>query len=155
MDTQTSELLGRNRLIDELLLAGLEVVVPLRDRGIDLIAYVDLAAVASKFVAVPVQMKAASTRAFSVDAKYERISNLVLAYVWGLQAPEHAQTFALTYPEALKVAGSLGWTNTNSWAQGSYSTSTPSKQLCELLEPFKMSPSAWRRKVSGVSGIAL
>lgn len=155
MDSQTIELLGRNRLVDELLLAGLEVAVPLRDRGIDLIAYVDLAAVASTFVAVPIQMKAASTRAFSLDVKYARISNLVLTYVWGLQAPEHAQTFALTYKEALGVAERMAWTTTNSWAQGSYSTSAPSKQLCEFLEPFRMSPAAWRKKLADVSGIAL
>ena len=39
MDTQMIEIMGRNRLIDELLRAGLEVALPLRDRGIDLIAY--------------------------------------------------------------------------------------------------------------------
>lgn len=51
---KTIEILGRNRLVDELLVAGLEVALPLRDRGIDLIAYVDLAAVASRFAAVPI-----------------------------------------------------------------------------------------------------
>jgi len=54
MDSQTIEILGRNRLVDELLVAGLEVATLLRDRGIDLIAYVDLAADASKFAAVPI-----------------------------------------------------------------------------------------------------
>jgi hypothetical protein len=155
VDTQTIELLGRNRLIDELLLAGIEVALPQRDRGVDLIAYVDLSNVVSAFAAVPIQMKAASTRAFSVDAKYARISNLVLAYVWGLQAPEHTQTFALTYQEAVDVATDLGWTATQSWAQGNYSTSAPSKRLCQLLEPYRMSSSAWRKKISAVSGITL
>ena len=42
MDTQTIEILGRNRLVNELLVAGLEVAIPLRDRDIDLIAYIDL-----------------------------------------------------------------------------------------------------------------
>ena len=92
MDTQTIEILGRNRLVDELLMAGLEVALPLRDRGVDLIAYVELPSVASKFIAVPIQMRAASTRAFSLDAKYAKVSNLVMAYVWGLRAPEHAST---------------------------------------------------------------
>lgn len=73
MDTQAIEILGRNRSVDELLLAGLEVALPLRGRGIDLIAYVDLVAVASRFASVPIQMKAASSRAFFVDAKYEKI----------------------------------------------------------------------------------
>jgi hypothetical protein len=96
MDTQTIEFLGRNRLVDELLLAGLEVALPARDRGVDLIAYVDLESKVSSFVAFPIQMKAASTRAFSIDRKYSKIANLILAYVWGLQKPEHAVTYALT-----------------------------------------------------------
>lgn len=154
MDTQTIEILGRNRLVDELLVAGLEVALPLRDRGIDLIAYVDLAAVASRFAAVPIQMKAASTRAFSIDTKYAKISNLVIAYVWGLRAPEHAQSFALTYLEAVGIAQVMGWTETASWAKGAYSTSAPSKKLCELLAPFKMSSEAWRKKISNISQIA-
>ena len=66
MDTQTIEILGRNRLVDELLVAGLEVAMPLRDRDIDLIAYVDLAVDALKFAAVPIQMKAASKVRFQL-----------------------------------------------------------------------------------------
>ncbi len=155
MDTQTIEILGRNRLVGELLAAGLEVAIPLRDRGIDLIAYVDLAAKASKFAAVPIQMKATSARAFSLDTKYAKISNLVIAYVWGLQAPEHSQCFALTYSEAVEIADTMKWTTTASWAKGSYSTSAPSKKLCELLAPFKMSSDSWRKKISHVSQVAL
>ena len=155
MDTQTIEILGRNRLIDELLMANLEVAIPERDRGIDLIAYVDLVSEASTFAAVPIQMKAASTRAFSMDRKYAKISNLILAFVWNLRAPERAQTFALTYPEALNIAETLKWTDTASWARGKYSTSAPSAELCSLLEPFKMSPSGWWKKVASVSKVAL
>ena len=155
MDTQTIEILGRNRLLQDLLIAGLEVALPIRDRGIDLITYVDLVAATSKFAAIPIQMKAASTRAFSIDAKYQKISNLVVAYVWGLQAPEHAQIFALTYREVLDVATAMEWTETDSWKNGSYSTSAPSKKLCGLLEPHRMTPETWRKKLSKVSEIAL
>lgn len=84
-DTQLIELMGRNRQIHELLLAGLEVALPVRDRGVDLLAYLDLESSSFSFVAVPIQMKAASTRSFSVDQKYQKISNLIIAYVWGLQ----------------------------------------------------------------------
>ena len=155
MDTQIIEILGRNRLVNELLVDELEVAIPLRDRGIDLIANVDLAAKASKFAAVPIQMKAASTRAFSIDTKYANISNLVIAYVWGLHAPEHAQIFALTYSEAVGIAKAMKWTVTASWAKGAYSTSSPSNKLCKLLAPFKMSPGDWRKKVSRVCRVAL
>ena len=154
MDTQTIELLGRNRLVDELLLAGLEVALPARDRGVDLIAYVDLESKVSSFVAVPIQMKAASTRAFSIDRKYSKIANLLLAYVWGLKEPEHAVTYALTYPEALAVAEAMEWTTTASWEKGTYSTSAPSKKLCELLAPYKMSSAAWWQRISGTPNAA-
>ena len=156
MDTQTIEILGRNRLVDELLVAGLEVAMPLRDRGIDLITYVDLAANVSKFAAVPLQMKAASTRAFSIDRKYTKISNLVIVYIWGLRSPAHAQSFALTYSEVMTIAEAMGWTTSQSFRiKGRYSTSYPSKKLCELLAPYKMSPAAWRKKVSSVSQVAI
>jgi|SoiMethySBSTD1v2_1073268.scaffolds.fasta_scaffold1648672_2 hypothetical protein len=62
MDTQTGEILGRNRLIHELRLAGLEVAVPQRDRGVDLIAYVEREDSTSQFAAVAIQMKAAARR---------------------------------------------------------------------------------------------
>ncbi len=42
LDTQVIELLGRQRLIAELLRDGLEVALPVRDRGVDLVAYADL-----------------------------------------------------------------------------------------------------------------
>lgn len=154
MDTQTIELLGRNRLVDELLLAGLEVALPARDRGVDLIAYVDLESKVSSFVAFPIQMKAASTRAFSIDRKYSKIANLILAYVWGLQKPERAVTYALTYPDAVAVADAMKWTKTDSWAKGQYSTSAPSKKLCELLQPYQMSPEAWWQRIAGNTSVA-
>src|SRR5438876_7603876 len=42
VDTQIVELIGRHHLTAELLRAGLEVATPVRDRGIDLIAYADI-----------------------------------------------------------------------------------------------------------------
>ena len=59
MDSQTLELVGQHRLASELLLAGLEVAFPARDRGVDLIAYVDVDLEAGRFVAKPIQLKAA------------------------------------------------------------------------------------------------
>lgn len=153
MDSQTIEILGRNRLVDQLLLAGLEVAFPARDRGIDLIAYVDLEATVSRFTATPIQMKAASARAFSLDRKYAKIANLILAYVWGVQEPEHAIIYALTYPEAVAVAEAMGWTKTESWAKGQYATSAPSKALCILLKPYIMSSAAWWSRIAGANAV--
>jgi hypothetical protein len=84
MDSQVVELLGRNHLVGELLRAGLEVSLPLRDRGIDLIAYADLDERVKSFVARPIQMKASSSSSFSIDAKYAKFPELILAHVWHL-----------------------------------------------------------------------
>lgn len=43
LDTQQTEIMGRNRLVNELIAAGIEVSIPIRDSGIDVIAYRALA----------------------------------------------------------------------------------------------------------------
>jgi hypothetical protein len=151
LDSQTVELLGRNRLVTELLLAGLEVAFPARDRGVDLIGYADLSAKVRLFSAVPIQMKAASKRSFGVDRKYAKISNLVLAHVWNLGTPKLAVTYALTYPDALKIAKKMNWTRTISWKGGGYGTTNPSRRLVALLEPYRMTPAKWWQCVTGQS----
>lgn len=85
-DRQKIEILGRNRLINELLLAGLEVATPTRDRGVDLIAYLDVDDAIDRFVAFPIQMKVSSHSRFGVDRKYDRFPNLILAYGGALGA---------------------------------------------------------------------
>lgn len=147
MDGQVIELIGRHRLIAELLSAGLEVAMPLRDRGIDLIAYADKEV--SAFGAVPIQMKAASEACFAVDQKYSKFPNLVIAYVWHLKEPDHAVTYALTYAEAFEVAQSMGYTDTRSWESGIYTTTRPSQRLIEKLERFRMDSLRWKTKVGG------
>lgn len=149
MDTQVTELLGRNRLVDELLRAGLEVALPARDRGIDLIAYADLDSKVSSFIARPIQMKAASEAAFSIHRKYEKFPDLILAFVWHLGSPERARTYALYYDEAVAIGDALGWTGTTSWtAKDGYSTQRPSRELIDLLEAHRMTPASWWRKVA-------
>jgi hypothetical protein len=149
-DSQVVELLGRNRLIEELLLARLEVALPLRDRGIDLIAYADLAARVETFAACPIQMKASSDTAFGLHSKYARVRNLIIAHVWHVGAPGKSETIATTYPEAMQIVEAMGWSKTPSWASGAYSTSSPSKRLLKLLEPFRMTPARWWDKVTGI-----
>ncbi len=100
MDTQVIEVLGRNRLVNELLKAGIEVALPVRDRGVDVIVYADLKSQVNEFAARPIQMKAASTATFGVDRKYERIRGLLIAYVWYVQEPKRAVTYVLTFAEA-------------------------------------------------------
>ena len=94
-------------------------------------------------------MKAASACTFSIDFKYSKIANLIIAYVWGVRDHELAVTYALTYREVIVIADGMGWTATDSWRQGNYFTSAPSKKLHELLEPYRMSPEAWWRRIAG------
>jgi hypothetical protein len=150
LDTQTTEIIGRNWLVSQLVRDGLEVARPERDHGIDLIAYLDLDETGGGFVECPIQMKAATTEAFAVSAKYAKFSRLLLAYVWHVDSSERACAFALRYSEAVDVADVMGWTATPSWERGAYSTTKPSRRLLELLEPYRMGPGNWRRKVETV-----
>jgi len=148
MDSQVVEVLGRNQLTDELLRAGLEVSRPVRDRGIDLIAYADLAAKVEAFVARPIQMKAASDRSFGLDQKYAKFPNLLIAYVWYLARADAVATFALTYNEALRVAEEMGYTDTESWRRGNYVNTRPGVRLQGLLEPYRMTPEKWWTRIT-------
>ncbi len=154
VDTQLVELAGRNWLASELLRAGLEVAKPERDRGIDLIAYLDLDERVGQFVACPIQMKAATGAVFSLDPKYAKFPRLLLVYVWNLGIPPETKSFALSYQEALCVADKMGWTKTASWLNGGntgrrgYSTTAPSKRLRDLLIPYEMTPEKWWSRIS-------
>jgi hypothetical protein len=162
MDAQTVEIVGRNYLISQLVRDGLEVARPERDRGVDLIAYLDLDETGGGFVACPIQMKAASARQFGVARKYEKFAKLLFAYVWNVHDPGKACSFCLTYPEALDVAEAMGWTKTASWqggtktagGRGIYDTSRPSAKLVGLLESYRMGPGDWKRKVRKVGSDA-
>jgi|HubBroStandDraft_1064217.scaffolds.fasta_scaffold543088_2 hypothetical protein len=149
MDSQVVELLGRNRLTDEILRGGLEVAHPSRDRGVDLIAYADLDTKVPSFIARPIQMKAASLRSFGINQKYKKFPNLLVAFVWNLgSGPNEVETFALSYGEAFNVASAMGYTSTPSWQTGSYMTTRPGAKLRDLLEPCRMTPSRWWERVT-------
>jgi hypothetical protein len=153
-DTQLVELAGRNWLASKLMRAGIEVARPERDRGIDLIAYIDLDERAGDFRACPIQMKAATKQVFSLYPKYAKFPGLILAYVWNLDDSSNTKCFALTYDEALDVAQKMRWTETPSWRHGGgggkpgYSTTRPSKRLQYFLEPYEMNPDKWWQKIN-------
>ena len=154
MDTQTIEIIGRNRLVNELLQAGLEVALPLRDHGIDLVAYADSGERVSAFVACPIQMKAASKRSFSIKRKYEKFPNLLHAFVWNVGSGDESETYALTYTEAVTVGDEMEYTRRTSWQTGGrYSTSAPGKKLLKLLKPYRMTAPAWWQKVTRLQAV--
>lgn len=152
-DKQVVEILGRNRLVNELLRAGLEVARPERDHGVDLIVYADRTPRTSAFVARPLQMKAAMERSFVLEAKYRPFPNLLLVYVWRLADPAEAVTYAMDYNQALSIAETMRWLETKSWVEdGIYAVPTPSRKLVGLLEPYIMTPERWwERLLEGVS----
>ncbi len=149
LDSQVVEIIGRNRLVNELLHAGVEVAMPARDRGIDLIAYVDLLEEVGTFAAIPIQMKAASGRVFGIDRKYKKFPNLIIAYVWHLAGEADPVTFAMSYADALEIATEMGWIESRNWGvKGAYVSTAPSLKLCELLEPHRTSTAKWLELVT-------
>ena len=150
MDSQTLELVGQHRLASELLLAGLEVAFPARDRGVDLIAYADVDQAAGRFVARPIQMKAASRRSFGIWKKYEKIHDLILAFVWHVDGASPPETYALTYKESEAISKAMGWDKKPTWiTKGRWDNTQPGKTICALLEPHRMTPEKWREKITG------
>jgi hypothetical protein len=148
LDAQQVELVGTSWLVAQLVADGLEVARPERDRGIDLIAYLD----DGRFRAVPILLKAATGRRFELMRKYERLGpRLLLAFAWNVRNPSKTAGYALTYREALKVAKDLGWTKTASWERAGCSSQRPSARIVELLEPYRMGPGHWAQKVSELS----
>ncbi len=147
IDSQQVEIVGRNLLISLLVSSGIEVARPERDRGVDLIAYLDLD-VERGFQALPLQLKAFSARGMSVNRKYERLSDLHVVYAWHVREPAQAEFFCLSTAEAVAVANEMGWTRTESWRKGVYTTNSPPVRLVALLEPYRVTTAEhWLHRV--------
>jgi hypothetical protein len=86
IDTQLIELAGRNPLIESVLAAGLDVALPIRDDGADLVAYRRKGD--GLFMARPVQFKTSTLPRFVDRNEYEVRESLIMAYVWG-QGSDH------------------------------------------------------------------
>ena len=155
LDSQQVELIGRSLLVGMLLRDGLEVALPERDRGIDVIAYIDRPVGGGPFVACPIQMKSYSGAGFSIESKYQPFPNLILAHLWHVTEPTVLECYALTYTESRDVADQMGWTATASWKSGAYSTTAPSRRLRSFLEPHRITPGRWLSKIYESAGIAL
>ncbi len=87
-DSQLVEIAGKHLLISRLVAAGYEVAEPIRDKGIDLIVYRQ----DKSFNAFPIQMKASTQEAFSLDRKYAKFPNLCIAYVWNVNASSQTRS---------------------------------------------------------------
>lgn len=152
-DKQATEIIGRNWLVSELYLAGIEVARPERDHGIDLIAFLDLDE-SGRFIACPLQMKATRRKSFDVHRRFGKFPNLLLVYVWSVG--DSPVAYCLTYPQAEEIAREMGWTETDSWQKGGktgrpgYGTRRPSPKLEALLEPHRMTTrERWKKTIIG------
>lgn len=132
VSTQAVEAAGRNWLSAQLLLRGLEVSVPIVDRGIDLIVFKEVGDVGIR--ALPLQLKCASAESFSLDRKYAG-RGIPLVYVWNVLTQPTA--FFLTYDEALVALGEQAAV-TASWVdRGYYSKNYISADLRARLADFE------------------
>jgi hypothetical protein len=146
-DSQLVEIAGKHLLISRLVAAGLEVAEPLRDRGIDLIVYRD----EEKFNASPLQMKASTYESFSLDRKYAKFPNLLIAYVWNVNAGDKGEVYLMTFDQALKVMEAKGYSKTDSWTKnGYYFVRNAGKELKELLKPYRMEAQKWPERFLAV-----
>ena len=138
-------------MISQLLAGGVEVANPVRDRGIDLIAYLDLADNLNDFVACPIQLKANKQARFCIEKKYEKITNLVMVYAWNVLSPK-PELYALTYREVVDLLEVKGHTKTPSWTKdgGGYSL-TVTDSWRETLSRFRMEPDMWKDTIVRVS----
>lgn len=153
-DSQLTELSGRHFLIAQLVARGLEVAVPVRDRGVDLIAYLDLSAETKRFASCPIQMKASQEARFGLDRKYEKIAGLLIAFVWHVEDPSKACVYALTYCEAFSLLEKRGHTKTASWTvKNGYSVPNPGDAWLKDLEPYRMTPDRWRERIESAAGL--
>lgn len=150
-DSQLTEIAGKHLLISRLMAAGFEVAQPLRDKGIDLVAYRD-GENGKEFAAYPIQLKASSRESFSLDKKYERFGpRLLIAYIWNVQEPEHSDVYALTFGDALQVMKKKGYAETDSWTKkGYYFVRSAGVELKEILEPYKMTTKRWQEKLQAI-----
>jgi hypothetical protein len=149
VDSQQVELFGRSFLLNELVTAGYEVALPLRDRGVDLMVYQEHVKSTAAFIARPIQMKSASTARFDVSEKYGSLHSLIIAFVWHLADSSKTCTYAMTYAESIAIAEKKGWTKSDNWAnKGAYNTTNPDKVLIELLQPYKMDALKWHELIN-------
>ena len=132
ISTEAVEAAGRNWLSAQLLLRGLEVSVPIVDRGVDLIVFKEVGDLGIR--ALPLQLKCASAESFGIHRKYAE-RGITMVYVWNVLGQPSA--FILTYEEALSALGAAA-AETPSWRdRGRYTVSNIPKVLRERLKPYE------------------
>ncbi len=127
MNTRSIHRLGCELLLRQLRRDGLGVEENPENPAIDFVVRSGSTCdKAPRIERLPILVRAASKSAFSISRKHERIHNLVLVYVWNVQDVKSAEAYAMTYPEVLHVAETMGWLKTVSWkSHGYYANNNP------------------------------
>ena len=147
LDPQQVEIVGKHVLIANLIAAGIEVAEPIRDRGIDLIAFVE-GKNGGTFNACPIQLKASTNQVFGLDRKYENSHSLRIVFVWEATVPKDSELYSLTYEEAERILHIMEYDLTDSWEKGRYVSTKPSRKLKELLKAHRVNePKEWLAKL--------
>jgi hypothetical protein len=142
MDSEMLELVGRARLMDEMMEDGVNVALPMGACEMDMLAYVNSRTGPCRIVSVPINVASFCSDALSSNLEAARVSGLLIALVWGIGNPEDVRTFALTPAEltVVKMIEIIGRAN----------ACTPEVVLRNALEPFAMSPGKWRKKITAI-----
>ena len=131
---QRTELINTHRAIESVLEAGLDVAMPLKDDGIDLVCYVSKGD--GPWISVAVQVKSR----FEIDKKYLSRPGLVMCFV----SPE--KIYVLTHERAVEIALVRGYLNEDnvSWRDlGGYSAAI-GQSLSRDLDSCIATPDRWR-----------
>lgn len=146
-DGQLVELAGRNWLVSQLIQGGIEVARPERDRGVDLIAYIET----PDFVACRIQVKVSSGSAFVVHR--EKYKGMLLVYVWHINNSSQTIAYAMTSAQACGIAKQMGWTKNRCWTKRNGYWRVPSvgadSDLYKRLKPHQMTASKWKPTITG------
>lgn len=147
LDAQTIGLLGRDKVIEQLHRAGLEVALPRRDHGVDIIAYADKA---TAFQALPIQVKASAGFRWVVNAKYAPFAEIVIAFAMYLADESATVVYAVPHLENVAIAERLGFTKKSAtWLRPSRSghgyiwIDRPRPALFTELEPYRATTERW------------
>jgi hypothetical protein len=140
-DGQVTEIMARNLLVSALVGAGIEVARPERDRGVDLVAYLDLDD-SHRFVAAPIQLKGSAGTGVTFQRKYESFQGLVTVLAWNVRSL-NPSFYALTQLDIDKIAHDMGWDTKHSWTReprktAGWHVSTTKGALADALKPHAM-----------------
>jgi hypothetical protein len=131
-------------LVNQLFAAGIEVAIPMRDRGIDLVAYIDRDA--RSYVSRPIQLRAFRKEGIKLDRKHAAFPGLILALVCFIDDPKRTAIYALPYREAVQVIderGLLKWNKRQSYYRGLFGRDL----LAMFDQRFRMTNKRWQQLI--------